>query len=83
VSGRSQANVGFSTRREGETRAAPPGIKVTALVVLTMIRLLAYALSMIFYQRQVFTHARGRCDIFHGFAKRLAYAFAAASPDSS
>jgi hypothetical protein len=34
----------------------------TALVVLTMIRLLAYTLSLVFYQRQICSHARGHCD---------------------
>jgi len=47
----------------------------TALVVLTMIRLLAYTLSLIFHQRQVRSHARGRCGTFREFAKRLAYQF--------
>ena len=37
----------------------------TALVVLTMIRLLAYALSSVFYQRQICSHTRGACDSFH------------------
>ena len=49
----------------------------TALVVLTMIRLLAYTLSLVFYHRQVRSHARGRCDTFHSFAQRLAYGFVA------
>jgi len=55
----------------------------TALVVLTMIRVLAYALSMVFYCRQVCSHARGSCDGFHEFAKRLAYGFVALSPNTS
>jgi hypothetical protein len=55
----------------------------TALVVLTMIRLLAYALSLIFYYRQVCSHARGPCDGFHEFAKRLAYGFVALLPNTS
>jgi hypothetical protein len=55
----------------------------TALVVLTMIRLLAYTLSLVFYQRQICSHARGRCDSFHEFAKRLAYWFVALAPDTS
>jgi len=49
----------------------------TALVVLTMIRVLAYALSLVFYQRQVCSHARARAITFHEFAKRLAYGFVA------
>ena len=55
----------------------------TALVVRTMIRLLAYALSLVFYQRQVCTHARGPCDRFHEFAKHLAYGFVALAPNTS
>ena len=55
----------------------------TALVVLTMIRFLAYTLSLVFYQRQVRSHTRRRCDTFHEFAKRLAYGFVALSPDTS
>lgn len=55
----------------------------TALVVLTMIRLLAYTLSLLFYQRQICSHARRRCDTFHEFAKRLAYGFVALAPDTS
>jgi Transposase DDE domain len=49
----------------------------TALVVLTMIRVLAYALSLVFYQRQVCSHASGRGITFHEFAKRLGYGFVA------
>jgi hypothetical protein len=55
----------------------------TALVVLTMIRLLAYALSLVFYYQQIRSHARGRCQSFHEFAKRLAYWFVALSADTS
>jgi Transposase DDE domain len=55
----------------------------TALVVLTMIRLLAYLLSSLFYHRQVRSHARRPCEGFHEFAKRLAYAFVALSPNTS
>ena len=54
----------------------------TALVVLTMIRLLAYLLSSLFYHRQVCSHARGPCQGFHEFAKRLAYGFVAVSPNT-
>ena len=50
--------------------------QTTALVVLTMIRFLAYTLSLVFYQRQVRSHARGKCETFHAFAKRIAYGFA-------
>jgi hypothetical protein len=55
----------------------------TALVVLTMIRLLAYALSLVFYHRQIRSHARGRYQSFHEFAKRMAYWFVALSADTS
>ena len=39
--------------------------QTTALVVLTMIRFLAYTLSLVFYHRQVRSHARGKCETFH------------------
>ena len=55
----------------------------TALVVLTMIRLLAYTLSLVFYHRQVRSHARDRCYTFREFAKRLAYWFVALAPNTS
>ena len=54
----------------------------TALVVLTMIRVLAYTLSLIFYQRQVRSHARRRCETFHEVARRMAYRFPAPSPNT-
>jgi hypothetical protein len=54
-----------------------------ALVVLTMIRFLAYTLSLVFYQRQVRSHARGPCQTFHEFAKRIAYGFAILTADTS
>jgi hypothetical protein len=57
--------------------------QTTALVVLTMIRFLAYTLSLIFYQRQVRSHARGKCETFHEFAKRIAYWFIALSDNTS
>ena len=57
--------------------------QTTALVVLTMIRFLAYTLSLVFYQRQVCSHARRKCEAFHNFAKRIAYWFVALSPNTS
>jgi hypothetical protein len=57
--------------------------QTTALVVLTMIRFLAYTLSLVFYHRQVRSHARRKCDTFHALAKRFAYWFLAASPNTS
>ena len=49
--------------------------QTTALVVLTMIRFLAYTLSLVFYHRQVRSHARGKCETFHECAKRIGYWF--------
>jgi len=57
--------------------------QTTALVVLTMIRFLAYTLSLVFYQRQVRSHAHGKCETFREFAKRLAYWFVALSSNTS
>ena len=57
--------------------------QTTALVVLTMIRFLAYTLSLVYYQRQVRSHARGKCETFHEFAKRIAYWFAAVAANTS
>jgi hypothetical protein len=51
--------------------------QATALVVLTMIRFLAYTLSLVFYHRQVRSHARGRCGTFRECARRIAGWFAA------
>jgi hypothetical protein len=48
-----------------------------------MIRVMAYAWSLVFYCRQVRSHTRGPCDGFHQFAKRLAYGFVALSPNTS
>ncbi len=54
-----------------------------ALVMLTMIRLLAYTLTMVFYHRQVRSHHRkyplGFCDL----AKKLAYQFLVVPFDTS
>jgi hypothetical protein len=57
--------------------------QTTALVVLTMIRFLAYTLSLVFYQRQIRSHARGKCETFHEFAKRIAYWFVALSDNTT
>jgi hypothetical protein len=57
--------------------------QTTALVVLTMIRFLAYTLSLVFYHRQVRSHARGPCETFHQFAKRVAYWFIASTANTS
>jgi len=57
--------------------------QTTALVLLTMIRFLAYTLSLVFYYRQVRSHVRGKCETFHEFAKRIAYWFIAVSANTS
>src|SRR6202166_3339023 len=57
--------------------------QTTALVLLTMIRFLAYTLSLVFYCRQVCSHAAGRCDTFREFARRLGYWFVLVSPNTS
>jgi hypothetical protein len=57
--------------------------QTTALVVLTMIRFLAYTLSLVFYHRQVRSHARGKCETFHECAKRIAYWFTALAANTS
>jgi len=57
--------------------------QTTALVVLTMIRFLAYTLSLVFYHRQVRSHARGKCETFHECAKRIAYSFVAPAANTS
>lgn len=56
--------------------------QTTALVVLTMIRFLAYTLSLVFYHRQVRSHARRKCDTFHELAKSFAYWFLVSSNTS-
>jgi len=54
-----------------------------ALVVLTMIRLLAYTLTLVFYHRQVLSHFRRSCFGFCELAKALTYEFVPLPPDSS
>lgn len=55
----------------------------TALVVLTMIRVLAYTLSLVFYHRQVRSHSRRRCETFHEIAQRIGDWFVAPSLNTS
>jgi len=54
-----------------------------ALVVLTMIRVLAYTLAMVFYHRQVRSHARRRAPSFCEMARQFGYTFLALRFDSS
>jgi hypothetical protein len=46
-----------------------------ALVVLTLIRVVAYTLTMVFYYRQVRSHCRGVPPGFGDMARQLAYGF--------
>jgi hypothetical protein len=57
--------------------------QATALVVLTMIRFLAYTLSLVFYHRQVRSHARGKFQTFHDCARRIAYWFGPSAANTS
>jgi hypothetical protein len=54
-----------------------------ALVVLTMIRVLAYTLSMVFYYRQVVSHCRQTPPAFSETARLLGYLFLPPRLDSS
>jgi hypothetical protein len=54
-----------------------------ALIVLTMIRVLAYNLTMVFYYRQVRSHCRTALPSFREMARQLAYRFLAVRFDSS
>jgi hypothetical protein len=53
-----------------------------AFVVLTMIRLLAYMLTMVFYHRQVRSHSRRAAYGYCELAQRLAYLFLAPRLDT-
>ena len=54
-----------------------------ALVVLTMVRVLAYTLAMVFYFRQVRSHARTPPPSFCEIARQFGYAFLTLRFDSS
>jgi len=54
-----------------------------ALIVLTMIRVLAYTLTMVFYYRQVRSHCRGVPPGFCDMARQLAYCFLTPCSDTS
>ena len=54
-----------------------------ALVLLTMIRVLAYTLSLVFYHRQVVSHARQSPPTFSAMARLLAYLSLPPHADSS
>ena len=53
-----------------------------ALIVLTMIRALAYTLTMVFYYRQVRSHCRGVPPGFCDMARQLAYGFLTLGSDT-
>ncbi len=57
--------------------------RAQALVVLTMIRVLAYTLTLVFYHRQVRSHFRSTPFGFCELARRLAYQFLSDPPDTS
>jgi hypothetical protein len=57
--------------------------QTSALVLLTMIRVLAYTLSLVFYHRQVVSHARQTPPTFSEMARLLAYLFLPPRWDSS
>jgi hypothetical protein len=61
----------------------PAAHQSTAIIVLTMIRLLAYTLSLVFFRRQVCSHARGNPGTFLESAKRLANWFVAVSRNTT
>jgi hypothetical protein len=54
-----------------------------ALVVLTMLRVLAYTLSLVFYHRQVVSHAHHTPPTFSEMARLLSYLFLPPRLDSS
>lgn len=54
-----------------------------ALVVLTMIRLLAYTLTQVFYHRQIRSHFRRNSFGFCDLARKLTYLFVSVRLDSS
>ncbi len=61
----------------------PSAHQARALVVLTMIRVLAYTLALVFYHRPVLSHARRAAPTFSETARLLAYLFLAPRLDSS
>jgi hypothetical protein len=57
--------------------------RAKALIVLTMIRVLAYTLTLVFFFRQVRSHFQ-KCSLgFCDLAQKLAYWFAILQADSS
>ena len=84
--GRSRWRVDTETFQTLTTQAhlKKPSVHQTwALVVLTMIRVLAYTLSLVFYHRQVVSHARQAAPTLSEMARLLAYLFLSPRLDSS
>ncbi len=71
-------------QRHGKAQASETSQhRYQALVLLTMIRVLAYLLSLVFYHRQICSHLRGRAIGFSEFARELGDRFLRLSFDSS
>ncbi len=73
----------FSTLTTQAHLKRPSVHRACALVVLTMIRVLAYTLTLVFYHRQVASHARQAVPTFSEAARLLASLFAPPRFDSS
>jgi hypothetical protein len=61
----------------------PSAHQDNALVVLTMIRVLAFTLAMVFYYRQVRSHSRTAAPGFCDMARQIAYSFLDPRSDTS
>ena len=61
----------------------PSAHQENALVVLTMIRVIAFTLAMVFYYRQVRSHSRTVAPGFCDMARQLAYSFLATCSNTS
>jgi hypothetical protein len=84
--GRSRWRVDTETFQTLTTQAhlkQPSVHRTTALVVLTLIRVLAYTLSTVFYHRQVVSHSRPTPPTFSEMARLLGYLFLLPGLDSS
>lgn len=73
----------FQTLTTGCHLKHPAVHQTTALVVLTMIRLLAYTLSLVFYHRQVRSRTYAKWETFHQFATQIGHGFLALPADTS
>ncbi|HEV2385925.1 MAG TPA: hypothetical protein VGS20_01600 [Candidatus Acidoferrales bacterium] len=73
----------FQTLTRQARLKQPSAHRDRALVVLTMIRVLAYTLSLVFYHRQVVSHARQAPPSFSEMARLLAVLLSPPRLDSS